>query len=65
VPSDAENIIELLGPREVIGQAIDVLMLRDALSRDDAFQLLVLAASDSRRKVVDTAADVIEQRKDD
>jgi AmiR/NasT family two-component response regulator len=65
VPSDAENIIELLGPREVIGQAIDVLMLRDALSRDDAFQLLVLAASDSRRKVVDTAADIIEQRKDD
>ena len=65
MPSDAENIIELLGPREVIGQAIDVLMLRDALSRDDAFQLLVLAASDSRRKVVDTAADIIEQRKDD
>ncbi len=65
MPSDAENIIELLGPREVIGQAIDVLMARDALSRDDAFQLLVQDASDSRRKVVDTAAGIIEQRKGD
>ncbi len=65
MPSDADNIIELLGPREVIGQAIDVLMTRDFLSRDDAFQLLVQDASDSRRKVVETAADIVEQRQGD
>ena len=64
MPSDGDDIIELLGPREVIGQAIEALMARDALSRDDAFQLLVLAASDSRRKVIETAADIVEQRKD-
>ena len=65
MPSEAENIIELLVPREVIGQAIDVLMARDFLSRDAAFQLLVQDASDSRRKVVETAADLIEQRTGD
>jgi AmiR/NasT family two-component response regulator len=65
MPSDAENIIELLAPREVIGRAIDVLMARNALSRDAAFGLLVQHASDSHRKVVETAADIIEQREGD
>ena len=59
---DGENIIELLGPREVIGQAIDLLMTRDEVSRDAAFELLVQDSSGSHRKVRDVAAEVIQQR---
>jgi AmiR/NasT family two-component response regulator len=65
MPSDAENIIELLGPRDVIGQAVDLLMARNALSRDEAFELLVRHSSDSHRKVRESAADIIEQREGD
>jgi AmiR/NasT family two-component response regulator len=61
--SDAENIIELLGPREVIGQAVALLMARDDVSRDAAFELLVQGSSGSHRKVRDIAAEVISQRK--
>ncbi len=64
MPSDAENIIELLGPREVIGQAIDVLMRRDDVSRDAAFELLVQGSSESHHRVREVAAEIIRQRKD-
>jgi len=60
---DTENMIELLGPREVIGQAIDVLMERDDMSRDAAFELLVQGSSGSHRKVREVAAEIIQQRK--
>ena len=60
---DAENIIELLGPREVIGQAIDLLMDRNDVSRDGAFEMLVQSSSGSRRGVRETAVDVVQQRK--
>lgn len=62
---DVENIIELLGPREVIGQAIDLLMARDDVSRDTAFELLVRSSSSSHRKVRETAAEMIQQREGD
>ena len=61
--SDAENMIELLGPRQVIGQAIDALMENDEMTRDDAFALLVQGSSSSHRKVREVAAEVIQQRK--
>jgi AmiR/NasT family two-component response regulator len=63
LPSDTENIIELLGPREVIGQAIDLLMTRDDVTRDAAFELLVQGSSGSHRKVREIAAEIIQQRK--
>lgn len=63
--SDVDNIIELLGPREVIGQAIDVLMTRDDLTRDAAFELLVQRSSGSHRKVRESAAEIVQQRKGD
>ena len=65
MPSDVEYIIELLGPREVIGQAIDVLMDRDEVSREAAFELLVQGSSGSRRKVREVAAEIVQQRKGD
>ena len=61
--SDVENIVSLLGPREVIGQAIDLLMSRDEVDRDAAFELLVQSSSSSRRKVSETAAAIIQQRR--
>lgn len=61
--TDVENIIELLGPREVIGQAVDLLMTRDDVSRDTAFELLVQSSSSSHRRVRETAAEIIQQRR--
>ena len=63
MPSDVETIIGLLGPREVIGQAVDLLMATEDVSRDDAFELLVQGSSDSARKVREIAAEVVQQRK--
>ena len=63
MPSDVENMIDLLGPREVIGQAVDLLMARGEVSRDAAFELLVQSSSHSHRKVRETAAEIIQQRK--
>ncbi len=62
--SDVENIIELLGPREVIGQAIDLLMTRYDVNRDSAFELLVRGASDSHRKVREIADELVRQRQE-
>lgn len=63
MPSDVETTIELLGPREVVDQAIDVLMARDDVSRDDAFELLVQGSSDSHCRVLVFAAEIVQQRK--
>ena len=61
MPSEDQNVIELLGPREVIGRAIDVLMATRDVNRDDAFEMLVQDSSGSHRKVRDTAAAIIQQ----
>jgi hypothetical protein len=63
MPADVENIIELLGPREVIGQAIGLLMTEDDVTRDTAFALLVQGSSSSHRKVREIAAEIVQQRK--
>ena len=63
--SDVESIIELLGPREVIGQAIDSLMDAHAVSRDAAFELLVRNSSGSHRSVREIAAEIVQQRRGD
>ena len=59
--SDVESIIDLLGPREVIGQAIDALMVRDQVSRDHAFGLLVQNSSAAGRTVREIAAEIVQQ----
>jgi AmiR/NasT family two-component response regulator len=62
--SDVQNIIELLGPREVIGQAIDLLMATNDVSRDAAFAMLVRDSSLSRRTVREVAAAMVGQQGD-
>jgi len=63
LPSETEDIIERLGAREVIGRAVDLLMDRGDVSRDDAFELLVQGSSESHQKVPEKAAEIIQQRK--
>ncbi|MCW2846979.1 MAG: hypothetical protein JWR90_953 [Marmoricola sp.] len=56
-----ENIIELLGPHDVIGQALGVLMAEHDLSRDAAFEMLVQGSTDSHQKVRRVAERIIEE----
>jgi AmiR/NasT family two-component response regulator len=63
--SDVESIIELLGPREVVGQAIDSLMDAHGMSRDAAFELLVRDSSGSHRSVREVAAEIVQQSRSD
>jgi hypothetical protein len=60
--SDTQNIIELLGPREVIGQAIELLMAGDRVSRDTAFAMLVSSSSQCQLSVREIAAQIVRQR---
>lgn len=60
--SDNENIIEMLGPGEVIGQAIALLMAENQVDRDGAFALLVQGSADSHEKVREVAATIVRQR---
>jgi AmiR/NasT family two-component response regulator len=65
MPADVEHSSEPLGPREVIAQAIDVVMDRDDVSRDAAIQLLFEDSSDSQRQVHEIAAEIMQQRRGD
>lgn len=59
--SDVQNIVELLGPREVIGQAIGLLMANNDVSRDAAFAMLVRGSSQTHRSVREVAAAILGQ----
>ncbi len=60
--SDVDNIIELLGPREVIGQALALLMASYDVNRDTAFEMLVEGSSGSHLKVREFAATIVQPR---
>ena len=64
MPSEEENIIELLGPREVIGQAIELLMATSDVSRDAAFEILVQSSAHSHKRVREVAAAILQQPDD-
>ena len=59
VSSDVPNLVELLGPREVVGHVVAVLMAGSGLSRDAAFQSMVCDSVPSRRSVRETAAPIV------
>lgn len=61
MPRDDENIIELMGPRELIGQAIGVLMAEHDVGRDEAFEMLVQGSACSRQRVRTVAEGIIRQ----
>ena len=63
MPSDNENILLLLGPREVIGQAIEWLIVTHDVSRDAAFEMLVQDSACANKKVREIAAGIVRQSK--
>jgi AmiR/NasT family two-component response regulator len=63
--TDVENIIELLGPREVITQAIHVLMATQDVSREAAIRQLFEGSYESHRAVREIAGAIILQRRGD
>ena len=62
MPSEVIDILESLGPREVIGQAVGVLMTTRHVSRDAAFEMLVQASSRADRKVRVIAAEIVQRQ---
>lgn len=59
ISTDFENIIELLGPQEVIGRAIAVLIAEREVSRDAAFEILVQDSAAAHETVRETAASIV------
>jgi AmiR/NasT family two-component response regulator len=62
MPAEVDSLLERLEPRKLIGRAVGLLMAREDVSRDTAFELLVQRSSDSRRNVRQAAADIVRQR---
>jgi AmiR/NasT family two-component response regulator len=60
-PHAPQQSAEALGPREVIGRAVGVLMSRHDLDEAAAFELLVQGSVDSRQKVREVAATIVRQ----
>jgi AmiR/NasT family two-component response regulator len=58
---DVDNIIELLGPHEVVGQALEVLMASHDLSRDAAFEMLIEGSCGSHQRMREFAASIVEE----
>ncbi len=65
MPSENEALIEALGPREVIGQAVGLLMARHNVDEAAAFEMLVRGSSDSHENVREIAATIVRQRSAD
>ncbi len=65
MPSENEALIEALGPREVIGQAVGMLMTRHNVDEAAAFEMLVQESSDSHENVREIAATIVRQRSAD
>ena len=56
-----EVIIELMDPREMIEQAIGVLMTDHEVDRDSAFEMLVQGSASSHLRVRTVAAQILSQ----
>jgi GAF domain-containing protein len=55
----SENLTEAIKTREVISQAVGILMVTSGRTADDAFQILANASQRENRKVRDIAAEVV------
>jgi GAF domain-containing protein len=55
----SENLSEAIKTREVISQAVGILMVTSGRTPDDAFQILASASQRENRKVRDIAAEVV------
>jgi AmiR/NasT family two-component response regulator len=59
VPAEDQHAVEAPGPREVVGQAIAILMCRHAVTRDAAFEMLIRGSSASNEEVRVIAAGIV------
>jgi GAF domain-containing protein len=55
----SENLSEAIKTREVISQAVGILMVTSRRTPDDAFQILASASQRENRKVRDIAAEIV------
>ena len=60
-----ENLIETLGAREVIGQAVQVVMAQYGVGQGRAFEVLVRGSADSQRTVRAVAAAIVRRSKEE
>ena len=60
--SQEQDPLEALGPREVIGQAVGLLIARHDVDEAAAFEMLVQRSSESHEKVREIAATIVRQR---
>ena len=56
-----EEVIEVLGPQETIGQAVSVLCTEHDVGEEDAFEMLVQASATSSERVRNIAATIVRQ----
>ena len=56
-----EEVIEAMGPRETIGQAVALLCAEHEVGEEVAFEMLVQGSADSNMRVRKVAATVIRQ----
>ena len=62
LPSEDDALIAALGPREVIGQAVGLLIEQHQVDEAAAFEMLVQGSSDSPKHVREIAATIVRQR---
>jgi len=62
--ADDDHLFEALGPREVIGRAVDLLCAEHEVSEAEAFEMLVRGSSDSHETVRENAAAVLRRSAD-
>lgn len=55
----SDQILETLGPRGAIAEAVDILMAKHGLTEDAALDMLVRAAGDAHANVRETAGHII------
>lgn len=55
----SDQILEALGPRGAIAEAIDILMAKHGLEEDAALDMLVRVSCDARAKVRETAGRIV------
>jgi AmiR/NasT family two-component response regulator len=54
-----QHLQDALATRDVIGQAMGILMLRHCISAEEAFTILRQSSQDSHRKLHDVAVEVV------
>ncbi len=55
----SDQILEALGPRGAIAEAVDILMERHGITEDAALDMLVRVSSDEHAKVRETAGRIV------